>query len=50
LTAEGMEDEKSSLQSKKGRKRVFDALSERETGLGRNEVPRPTAIGYDRPA
>jgi transposase len=33
LTAEGMEDKKSSLQSKRGRKRVFDALNERENGL-----------------
>jgi transposase len=33
LTAEGMEDGKASLQSTRGRKRVLDALRERENGL-----------------
>jgi transposase len=33
LTAEGMEDEKGSLQSKRGRQRVLDALNGRENGL-----------------
>ena len=33
LTAEGMEDTKASLQSKKGRKRVLDALNQCKNGL-----------------
>jgi transposase len=33
LTAEGLEDEKASLQSKRGRKQVLDALQEWENGL-----------------
>jgi transposase len=33
LTAEGMEDEKGSLQSKRGRQRVLDTLKEQENGL-----------------
>jgi transposase len=33
LTAEGMEDVKASLQSKRGRQRVLDTLKEREDGL-----------------
>jgi transposase len=33
LTAEGMEDAKASLQSKRGRRRVLDTLKEREDGL-----------------
>jgi transposase len=33
LTAEGMDDGKASRQSKRGRKRVRDALQERENGL-----------------
>jgi transposase len=33
LTAEGMEDVRGSLQSKRGRKRVLDTLKERENGL-----------------
>jgi transposase len=33
LTAEGLEDRKASLQSKRGRQRMLDALNERENGL-----------------
>jgi transposase len=33
LTAEGMEDRKASLQSKRGRQRTLDTLKERENGL-----------------
>jgi flagellar biosynthesis chaperone FliJ len=39
LTAEGMEDKKASLQSKRGRRKVPDTLKERENGL----VAQPSA-------
>jgi transposase len=44
LTAEGQEDEKASLQSKRGRQRVLDALQERENGL----VVQPLMESIDR--
>jgi transposase len=39
LTAEGLEDRKASLQSKRGRQRALDALNERETGLVVQPLP-----------
>jgi transposase len=44
LTAEGLEDRKASLQSKKGRQHALDALRERETGL----VVQPLLDSIDR--
>jgi transposase len=44
LTAEGLEDPKASLQSKKGRQRALDALKERENGL----VVQPLLATIDR--
>jgi transposase len=44
LTAEGMEDTKGSLQSKRGRKRVLATLQERENGL----VAQPLLETIDR--
>jgi transposase len=40
LTAEGMEDAKGPLQSKKGRQRVLDALMKRENGLAAQPLIR----------
>jgi transposase len=44
LTAEGLEDRKASLQSKRGRQRALDALKERENGL----VVQPLLESIDR--
>jgi transposase len=44
LTAEGLEDQKASLQSKRGRQRALDALQERENGL----VVQPLLDTIDR--
>jgi transposase len=44
LTAEGLEDRKASLQSKRGRQRALDALQERENGL----VVQPLLESIDR--
>jgi transposase len=44
LTAEGLEDRKASLQSKRGRQRALDALKERKNGL----VVQPLLDSIDR--
>jgi hypothetical protein len=44
MTAEGLEDKKASLQSKKGRRQALDALNKRESGL----VVQPLLESIDR--
>jgi transposase len=49
LTAEGLEDRKASLQSKRGRQRALDALQEREKGLVEPKVRvQPLMESIDR--